>query len=256
MGADTVRSPESLSAAQHASDLVHEAGVQAMFLSGRPSHVSEERFHYHYRWIHGELARETLSRPNGGLMNRYVQSHRIGVLDGLAPLELEALGEAWFDSDEDQQTSYTREAFLHRIVPDETRFADPTRTIWFATRSRIVRRAGVLPPAAARIVVAVARREDDPARGRWDDRAVQVGRTPGVLEVVQADVVAESPLDLADGGVRPESGWTALEMLTFADVFEIDRGWPLMRDAYLEQLAEVADVERCAAFVASVQRVF
>src|SRR6202012_1010300 len=82
---DALRSTE-VAPAVSAPGLDDEPGVQAMFLVPRRADITEERFHYHYRWVHGELARETLSRPGGGFMNHYVQSHRLGLLDGLPPL--------------------------------------------------------------------------------------------------------------------------------------------------------------------------
>ena len=231
-----------------------------MFLVARAPSISEERFHYHYRHIHGELARETLSRPSGGLMNRYVQSHRIGTsLDGLPSLPFEAVGEAWFDSEVDLQTSYERPSFLQRVVPDEQRFADLTRSVWFNTRSCIRLRASQLPPAAARIIILIRRRDDigdDDFRNAWRAHATQFLDTPGLIEYVQTEVVSEAPQPRAEGPARPLTGWTALESLTFPDVFEIDRRWPTIRGPFLGDLASFAQVDACASLVAALYRIY
>jgi len=110
--------------------------IKLMVAVKRRADMSPEEFHDYWRTTHAELVRSIPAARR--YIRRYVQSHTIdeAYLGGEVPYD--GVVELWFDSVADQQAFFSDPEYLDRVQPDEARFADMTRTVFFITREETV----------------------------------------------------------------------------------------------------------------------
>jgi len=95
--------------------------------------ITRERFHIHWRYPHGELARNITT------FRRYVQSHRIGAVDpGLGPSPYEGAAEIWFDSLEVALQLGEEPTYAEHVGPDERNFIDLDTLAYLFTDEEVI----------------------------------------------------------------------------------------------------------------------
>ncbi|MGD2082139.1 MAG: EthD domain-containing protein [Chromatiales bacterium] len=98
----------------------------------RRAGMSPEAFHEHWRSTHARLVRGSPAAAR--YMRRYVQCHTLPESYAQGEPAFDGTTEIWFDSVADMEAFYSDPDYLENVKPDESRFADMTRTVFFATR--------------------------------------------------------------------------------------------------------------------------
>ena len=93
--------------------------------------LSVDEFQQHWRTRHAELVRACPAAQR--LVRRYVQCHTLPSQYALGEPPFDGTAELWFDSPEDKDCFFSDPDYLASIQPDEGRFADMTRTVFFMT---------------------------------------------------------------------------------------------------------------------------
>jgi uncharacterized protein (TIGR02118 family) len=106
--------------------------------------MSPEQFHSYWRTVHagkvGALA------ATSRYLRRYVQAHTLDEEYAAGEPSYDGTAELWFDSIADKDAFYADPEYLALVRPDESVFADMSRTQFFVTREENV----ALPAAAVR----------------------------------------------------------------------------------------------------------
>ena len=94
--------------------------------------MSQEAFLQHWRTNHAELV--STNPASRKYIRKYVQCHTTpeNYLQGEAAYD--GTAEIWFDSIEDKDRFFNDPDYLAHIQPDESRFADMSRTVFFVTK--------------------------------------------------------------------------------------------------------------------------
>src|SRR5437588_5234257 len=90
--------------------------------------MSKDEFHRHWRETHGPLVVETLGRHLEG----YEQRHRLRT-DGGHDDAWDGVAIQRFASKEAFEAFMSDPAFVEKVVPDQDRFIDMARVVWFLT---------------------------------------------------------------------------------------------------------------------------
>lgn len=102
----------------------------------RRGDVSPEEFHRYWRTRHAELVRRNPASKR--YVRRYVQCHTVPEeYEGGEP-PFDGTAELWFQSVEDKDSFFSDRDYLEKVRPDEGRFADMGRTVFFVTREEPV----------------------------------------------------------------------------------------------------------------------
>lgn len=98
--------------------------------------MSVEDFQEHWKTQHARLVRENPASKR--YIRKYVQCHTLPgeYVEGAAAFD--GTAEIWFDSVEDRDAFFSDPDYLRDIQPDEGRFADMTRTVFFVTEEESV----------------------------------------------------------------------------------------------------------------------
>ena len=98
--------------------------------------LSVEDFQDHRRTRHAELVRNSPAAE--AYIRKYVQCHTM--LDQYAQGEVafDGTAELWFDTVADMEAFYSDPDYLRNVQPDEARFADMTKTVFFVTEEELV----------------------------------------------------------------------------------------------------------------------
>ncbi len=207
--------------------------------------LTDERFHYHWRTVHGPIAARLTQ------MRRYVQLHRVlPWIPGLPAVACEGVVESWFDTLGDVEAIFADPAYLEGAKLDEPLFLDEARLDGYMTEEAVSQLHSDQPGVKA--VVMLRSRPDSDAsafkqRTRvWAEQLANATRVEdwGVSYVHQAEY----------GGGAPT--FDAFVVLTFADLDQFESSWaepPVV--STLRNIHTFADYPRCAGFVGEEHRV-
>jgi uncharacterized protein (TIGR02118 family) len=93
--------------------------------------MSVEDFQDHWRTRHAALIRDNPATSR--YMRRYVQCHTLPSEYAAGEAAFDGTAEIWFDSVADKDAFFSDPDYLRDIQPDEARFADMSRTVFFVT---------------------------------------------------------------------------------------------------------------------------
>ena len=95
----------------------------------RKAGMSPEEFHRHWRTTHADLVRE--SPASKKYIRKYIQCHTLPADCAAGDVSFDGTAEMWFDSVADKDLFYSDPDYLATVHPDESNFADMTRTFFF-----------------------------------------------------------------------------------------------------------------------------
>lgn len=98
--------------------------------------MSPEDFHAHWRTQHAKLVRE--SSATAKYVKKYVQCHTVPEAYQEGEVAYDGTAELWFDSTDDMKAFFSDPDYLADVNPDESRFADMDRTVFFVTQEETV----------------------------------------------------------------------------------------------------------------------
>lgn len=98
--------------------------------------MSAGEFHAHWRTRHAELVRN--SPATAKYIRKYVQCHTMPEQYEQGEVAFDGTAELWFSSVADMEAFYSDPDYLSDVRPDEARFADMTRTVFFVTEEELV----------------------------------------------------------------------------------------------------------------------
>jgi hypothetical protein len=210
--------------------------------------ISDERFHYHWKVIHGPLGRAMKH------LVRYVQLHRIHpYLPGLPPIDCEGIVEGWFLSRQTLQQTFAEPTVLERTKPDEPLFLDVDRLTPILAAGEEIVPGALERPAGAKAALLLRRPEGVELaefRARSREFAVRVAAATGVQHASH-DVALDSEYD--DGAQPP---YDSFVFITWPDALALEAAWqqPATR-SLLGEIGAFADFPRSAGFLAEEHRV-
>ena len=93
--------------------------------------MSVEDFQDHWRKQHARLVKENSATQR--YIKKYVQCHTLQDEYQQGEVAFDGTAEIWFDNVEDKDAFFADPDYLRDIQPDEARFADMSRTVFFVT---------------------------------------------------------------------------------------------------------------------------
>ena len=93
--------------------------------------MTVENFQDHWRRRHALLVKENPATKR--YIRKYVQCHTLPNEYRLDEVAFDGTAEIWFDSVEDKDAFFSDPDYQNDIQPDEARFADMSRTVFFVT---------------------------------------------------------------------------------------------------------------------------
>ena len=106
----------------------------------RSPDLTPEQFHHHWRTEHARLVRDNPASRR--YIRKYIQCHTRDGEYQRGEVPFDGTAELWFDSVADKDAFFTDPDYLAHIQPDELRFADMSRTVFFVTEEEVVMDAG------------------------------------------------------------------------------------------------------------------
>jgi uncharacterized protein (TIGR02118 family) len=98
--------------------------------------MSPEDFHEHWRTEHARRVRENPATAR--YVRKYIQCHTMLSEYAQGEVSFDGTAELWFDSVADKDAFFSDPDYVRDIQPDESRFADMTRTVFFVTEEETV----------------------------------------------------------------------------------------------------------------------
>jgi uncharacterized protein (TIGR02118 family) len=98
--------------------------------------MSAEEFHEHWRTHHAQLVKDNPAALR--YVRKYVQSHTMLEEYERGEVAYDGTAELWFDTLQDKDAFFSDPDYLKSVRPDESRFADMTRTVFFVTEEERV----------------------------------------------------------------------------------------------------------------------
>jgi uncharacterized protein (TIGR02118 family) len=98
--------------------------------------MSVADFQDHWRTRHAELVRN--SPATAKYIRKYVQCHTMSDQYEKGEVAFDGTAELWFDSVADMEAFYSDPDYLRDVQPDEPRFADMSKTVFFVTEEEPV----------------------------------------------------------------------------------------------------------------------
>ena len=98
--------------------------------------MSPEAFHEHWRNRHAELVKNNPATRK--YIKKYIQCHTLPGEYEQGEVAYDGTAEIWFATLEDRDAFFSDPDYLRDISPDEGRFADMTRTVFFVTEEETV----------------------------------------------------------------------------------------------------------------------
>ena len=98
--------------------------------------MSAGDFQEHWRTRHAELVRN--SPATAKYIRKYVQCHTMLDQYEQGDVAFDGTAELWFDSVADMEAFYSDPDYLSNVQPDEARFADMSKTVFFVTEEELV----------------------------------------------------------------------------------------------------------------------
>lgn len=227
--------------------MAQDSEIKLVELVFKRPDISDERFHHHWKVIHGPLG--------AGMRHlyRYVQLHRIHpFLPGMPPIGCEGVVEGYFHSRATLEETFTETAFLERTKPDEPLFLDVGRLTPILTGDQVVvpgppdRRAGAKAALLLRRAPNLEIEEFRERSARFAQRLAEVCDPQHLTHAVA----------LQSEYAQGEPVFDSFHFLAWPDVFALEEAWsaPQVKDA-LRELSSFADVPGCAGFLAEEHRV-
>lgn len=102
----------------------------------RRPEMGAEEFHQHWRTQHARLVKDNPATLK--YVRRYVQCHTLLNQYELGEVAYDGTAELWFDSVQDKDAFFSDPHYLKTVQPDEARFADMSRTVFFVTEEEPV----------------------------------------------------------------------------------------------------------------------
>lgn len=111
--------------------------IKLMIAVKRAPGLSPDEFREHMRSVHAVLVRTCPATEK--YVRKYVQSYTLTTGESDQEPPFDGAAELWFDSEEDMTSFFTDPDYLADVRPDESRFADMEKTVFFVTEElRIV----------------------------------------------------------------------------------------------------------------------
>jgi len=98
--------------------------------------MSVKAFQDHWRTHHAELVRN--SPATAKYIRKYMQCHTMPDQYEQGEVAFDGTAELWFDNVADMQAFYSDPDYLRDVQPDEARFADMSKTVFFVTEEELV----------------------------------------------------------------------------------------------------------------------
>ncbi|HSM32329.1 MAG TPA: EthD domain-containing protein [Woeseiaceae bacterium] len=98
--------------------------------------MSVEEFQAHWRTRHAELVRNCPATAR--YIRKYVQCHTVPDQYQKGEVAFDGTAELWFDNVADMEAFYSDPDYLRDVQPDEPRFADMSKTVFFVTREEVI----------------------------------------------------------------------------------------------------------------------
>lgn len=98
--------------------------------------MSAGDFQDHWRNRHAELVRDNPATAR--YVRKYVQCHTMLDQYEQGEVAFDGTAELWFDTVADKDAFFSDPDYLRDVQPDEARFADMTRTVFFVTEEEPV----------------------------------------------------------------------------------------------------------------------
>jgi uncharacterized protein (TIGR02118 family) len=102
----------------------------------RRPELSAGEFHKHWRIDHARLVKNNPATLK--YVRKYVQCHTMLDEYKRGEVAYDGTAELWFDTVQDKDAFFSDPEYLKNIRPDESRFADLTRTVFFVTEEEAI----------------------------------------------------------------------------------------------------------------------
>lgn len=110
--------------------------VKLMVAVKRRADLSPAEFHRYWRTTHAETVKSIPASRR--YIRKYVQCHTLEQAYEDGPVPYDGVVELWFDTIADQKAFFSDPEYLEKVQPDEARFADMERTVFFVTREEVI----------------------------------------------------------------------------------------------------------------------
>jgi hypothetical protein len=194
--------------------------------------ISVERFHYHWRAIHGPIGAALAS------VGGYIQLHRVVPgLPGLLPLGCEGISDSWFPSVEAMEGTYDDPVYQERAKPDNDYYADVNRGAKLFAREEVVVAGGDERPDGVKAVVLLKRRDDVAAERfaeDWRAWSAEVVEAAGPVHAARCTTLTDGP--------RTTVPFDAVELLAWPTLAELEAAWDGVVRPLLPALGAFADL--------------
>ncbi len=120
-----------LSVAQLSEDSEEHPLIKLIVAVRKRADMSVEEFQAHWRTGHAELVRNCPATQK--YVRKYVQCHTLPDQYASGDVAFDGTAELWFDSVADKDAFFNDPNYLRDVKPDEERFADMSRTVFFVT---------------------------------------------------------------------------------------------------------------------------
>ncbi len=105
--------------------------IKLMIAVKRAPGLSPAEFREHMKSVHAVLVRACPATEK--YVRKYVQSYTLATEGSDQEPPFDGAAELWFDSKDDMTSFFADPNYLADVRPDESRFADMERTVFFVT---------------------------------------------------------------------------------------------------------------------------
>jgi uncharacterized protein (TIGR02118 family) len=96
--------------------------------------LSQKEFHEHWGTQHASLVRACAASKR--YLRKYVQCHTLDEEYSTGEPAFDGTAELWFESVADKENFFSDPDYLSQVKPDESRFSDMSRTLFFLTQEK------------------------------------------------------------------------------------------------------------------------
>jgi uncharacterized protein (TIGR02118 family) len=108
--------------------------VKLIVLIRRKQGMSQEDFHDHWGTQHATLVKSCPASRR--YLRKYIQCHTLEDEYSAGEPAFDGTAELWFDSVADEELFFSDPDYLAQLQPDEPRFSDMSRTLFFLTQEK------------------------------------------------------------------------------------------------------------------------
>ena len=225
--------------------------IKVFALIPKLPHVTDEKFHAHWRDPHGELARRITT------IRRYSQSHAVaGFVSGFAPAIYQGLAEVHFDSLEIAAAMGNDPNYVNYCGADEPNFIDQSRLAFMFCAERVVLAGPELAVDSPEIkAMLLLKRAPGLAPADFCDglaklSEVAIDATHELIRCVQCTTLPEL---YASG----EPAFDAIVELSWVSRAAYERSWASSStvDRHLSALAAITDMRASSSLLAEPYRI-